>query len=140
VLFIATANNTGNIATAVLDRLELIQMPAYSDEEKIIIGKNYLLPKALDEAGVENGLLQMSDETWPHIIRPLGFDAGIRSLSRSLQAICRKVARKIVEGETGPFKITIDNLGEYLSCKCQILNLKSQICILNLKTFKTFKI
>lgn len=115
VLFIATANNTGNIATAVLDRLEPIQMPSYSDEEKVIIGKNYLLPKALLEAGVGSNLLEISDQIWPQIIRPLGFDAGIRSLSRSLQTICRKLARKIVGGETGPFKITGENLGEYLS-------------------------
>jgi len=113
VLFIATANNTSNIATAVLDRLEPIQMPAYSDEEKVIIGKNYLLPKALEEAGMESNLLQIDESIWPQIIRPLGFDAGIRSLSRALQTICRKVARKVVEGTSGPFKITADNLGEY---------------------------
>ena len=106
VLFIATANNTTHIATAVLDRLEPIQMPSYSDEEKITIGKNYLLPKALDEAGVDRKLVEIPDDLWPQIIRPLGFDAGIRSLDRSLETISRKVARKIVEGNMGPFKIT----------------------------------
>lgn len=115
VLFIATANNTSNIATAVLDRLEPIQMPAYSDEEKMTIGRNYLLPKALEESGLESNLLRIEPSLWPQIIRPLGFDAGIRSLSRALQAICRKVARKAVEGQTGPFKIDAQNLGEYLS-------------------------
>lgn len=115
VLFIATANNTGNIATAVLDRLEPIVMPSYSDEEKLMIGKNYLLPKAIKEAGIEDGVLTIEEATWPLILRPLGFDSGIRSLSRSLQAICRKVARKKVEGQAGPFKVTSDNLGEYLS-------------------------
>lgn len=115
VLFIATANNTSNIATAVLDRLEPIQMPSYSDEEKIIIGKDYLLPKALDEAGLESKIIQISETIWPQIIRPLGFDAGIRSLQRSLQTICRKAAKKVVEGTVGPFEITGDNLGEYLS-------------------------
>lgn len=115
VLFIATANNTGNIATAVMDRLEPIQMPSYSDQEKLVIGKNYLLPKALDEAGVDRNLLLIDEGTWPQILRPLGFDGGIRSLQRSLQAICRKVAMKIVEGEMGPFKINQENLGEFLS-------------------------
>ena len=115
VLFIATANNTGNIATAVMDRLEPIQMPSYSDEEKLFIGKNYLLPKALDEVGIDRGILQIDENLWPQIIRPLGFDAGIRSLQRSIQTICRKTARKIVEGEKGPFKIAAENLGEYLS-------------------------
>lgn len=114
VLFIATANNTSNIATAVLDRLEPIHMPSYSDEEKMTIGKNYLLPKALEESGVESSYLQIDESVWGQIIRPLGFDAGIRSLQRSLQTICRKIARKVVEGENGPFKITAENLGEYL--------------------------
>lgn len=114
VLFIATANNTSNIATAVLDRLEPIQMPAYSDEEKITIGKNYLLPRTVEEVGLDKNILQIDEAIWPQIIRPLGFDAGIRSLSRALQAICRKVARKTVEGQAGPFKITSENLGEYL--------------------------
>ena len=115
VLFIATANNTGNIATAVMDRLEPIQMPSYSDEEKMVIGKNYLLPKSLDEAGIDRNLIQIDEALWPQIIRPLGYDGGIRSLSRTLQGISRKVARKIVEGSSGPFKITAENLGEFLS-------------------------
>ena len=114
VLFIATANNTSNIATAVLDRLEPIQMPSYSDEEKIAIAKNYLLPKAIDEAGLLTDILQIDQSIWPQIIRPLGFDSGIRSLQRALQTICRKAASKVVAGESGPFKITADNLGEYL--------------------------
>lgn len=114
VLFIATANNTGNIATAVIDRLEPIVMPSYSDEEKLMIGKNYLLPKAIKESGISQGALVIDEASWLLILRPLGFDSGIRSLSRSLQAICRKVARKKVEGEAGPFKVTNENLGEYL--------------------------
>ncbi len=115
VLFIATANNTGNIATAVMDRLEPIQMPSYSDEEKMVIGKNYLLPKALEEAGMEGNFLKIAESIWPQIIRPLGYDGGIRSLQRSLQTIARKTAREVVEGSSGPFEITENNLGEYLS-------------------------
>lgn len=115
VLFIATANNTGNIATAVLDRLEPIVMPSYSDEEKVTIGKNYLLPRVIEESGFEENLIQIDDSIWSQIIRPLGFDAGIRSLFRALQTICRKVAMKVVEGKSGPFEITSENLGEYLS-------------------------
>src|SRR3989338_1060078 len=115
VLFIATANNTGNIATAVMDRLEPIQMPSYSDQEKLFIGKNYLLPKSLDEAGIDRNMIEIDETLWPQIIRPLGFDGGIRSLQRSLQAMSRKLARKIVEGGVGPFKITPENIGEYLA-------------------------
>lgn len=115
VLFIATANNVSNIATAVLDRMEPIQMPAYSDQEKLVIGKNYLLPKALSEAGVDKSLVAIEEGAWPIILRPLGFDAGIRSLSRTLQEISRKIARKIVEEGNGPYKITNENIGDYIS-------------------------
>ncbi len=115
VLFIATANNTSNIATAVMDRLEPIQMPSYSDEEKLIIGKQYLLPRAMEEAGLDSGLLTIDEGVWPQIIRPLGFDGGIRSFQRTLQGICRKVARRVVEGNIGTCRLTADNLGEYIS-------------------------
>ena len=115
VLFIATANNTSNIATAVMDRLEPIMMPSYSDPEKVMIGKNYLLPKAILETGVGTDQVIIVDEAWPQIIRPLGFDGGIRSLERALEGVCRKVARELVEGKSGPFKITLQNIGEYLT-------------------------
>ncbi len=115
VLFIATANNTSNIATAVLDRLEPIQMPSYTDEEKEEIGKNYLLPRALADAGITEGLIKIDATVWSQIIRPLGYDGGIRSLQRTLQGVTRKIARKIVEGESGPFEITAANVGQYLS-------------------------
>lgn len=115
VLFIATANNTTNIATAVLDRLEPIQIPSYTDEEKTVIGKNFLLPKMIDETGLDRSILQIDESCWLQIIRPLGFDSGTRSLSRTIQTICRKVAKKVVEGTPGPFKITAENLREFTS-------------------------
>lgn len=114
VMFIATANNTANIATAVMDRLEPIQMPSYSDEEKLIIAKNYLLPKSQSEAGLDQGTIIVQDEVWPQVLRPLGFDAGIRSLSRTLQGLARKVSMKLVQGEVAPFKVSIENIKEYL--------------------------
>lgn len=115
VLFIATANNSGNIATAVMDRLEPIQMPAYSDEEKLVIGKDYLLPKVIKDAGLREDQIVIDGSIWPQILRPLGFDAGIRSLNRNLESLVRKVARKIVEGNNGPFKISSSNIGEYIA-------------------------
>lgn len=115
VMFIATANNTTNIATAVMDRLEPIQMPSYSDDEKLVIAKNYLLPKAQSEAGLDQGVIIVQDEVWPQVLRPLGFDAGIRSLSRALQGLARKVSMKLVQGEPGPFQITTENIKEYLN-------------------------
>lgn len=115
VMFIATANNTGNIATAVLDRLELIEMPFYSDDQKVVIAKSYLLPKSLENAGLSPSLVQIDDGLWHSIVRPLGFDGGIRSLKRNIDTITGKIAKQVVEGKPGPFIITEENLGDYLA-------------------------
>jgi len=114
VLFIATANNTTNIATAVLDRLEPIQMPSYSDEEKIKIAKDYVLPQLMRESGLTKENLSIDDTLWPKLVRPLGYDAGIRSLERTMNALCRKVAHMIVEGKGKSFHITAANMKEYI--------------------------
>lgn len=114
VLFIATANNTANIATAVLDRLEVIQMPSYTDEEKIEIGKNFLFPTALKESGLKQEQVKIEESIWSQIVRPLGFDAGIRTLERTIEGIARKVALQIVEGKTQSITINQDNYKEYI--------------------------
>lgn len=114
VLFIATANNTTNIATAVMDRLEPLAMPSYTDHEKITIGKNYVLPEKLKAAGIPQGALTFDEEVWPQIVRPLGFDAGIRTLERTIDGVVRKVARQIVEGKTQTIKITPTNAKEFI--------------------------
>ncbi len=114
VLFIATANNTTHIATAVLDRLEPIRMPSYSDSDKIAIGKMYVLPKLLSEAGIRNDQIIISDTVWPQVVRPLGFDSGIRSLERTINGMVRKVARLIVEGTIQTLTINEQNVKDYL--------------------------
>ena len=118
VLFVATANNTKNISIAVLDRLEVIQMPSYSDEEKTIIAKSYMLPKILTDASLTPDDLVIDDNVWARIVRPLGFDPGIRTLQRTVQGLVRKVMRYALEGkikqENGPFKITLENVKEFL--------------------------
>jgi ATP-dependent Lon protease len=114
VLFIATANNTGNISTAVMDRLEPIQMPSYNDEEKIIIGKSYVFPKIRDEAGLTSTQLTIEDNVWPTIVRPLGFDSGIRTLERTINGICRKISRLIIEEKTTSYRLTTDNIKQFL--------------------------
>jgi len=114
VLFIATANNTTNISTAVLDRLEPIGMPSYSDNEKITIGSKYIFPRIMQIAGLPEGAIAIDNEVWPQIVRPLGFDSGIRTLERTIEGIVRKVARQIVEGKGQNFRITIDNVKEFL--------------------------
>lgn len=114
VLFVATANNTTNVAIAVLDRLELIQMPSYTDEEKIHISREYLLPKALKESGLLPTQLVIDEAVWPVVARPLGYDAGIRTLQRTLAALTRRVAREIVEGKTATVKVDINNYKQYM--------------------------
>jgi len=115
VLFIATANNTAHVATAVLDRLEIIQMPSYTDEEKIHIGRYYLLPKILRRNGLTSEQLQFSPDIWPLIVRPLGFDAGIRTLERTLEGVARKVAREIVEGKVKSVIVDRSNYQNYIT-------------------------
>lgn len=117
VLFIATANNTTNIATAVLDRLEIVQMPSYSDEEKVVIGKTYMFPKIARDSGLTPTNLKIDEAVWPAIIRPLGYDSGMRSLERTIEGICRKTARSIVEGkvpQNGTVIINAQNVKEFL--------------------------
>lgn len=115
VIFIATANNTAGIATAVLDRLEVIEMPSYTDQQKITIGKTYLLPRAVQASGLTPEQLQIQDSVWEQIVRPLGFDAGMRTLDRTISAICRKVAKARVEGKLSEnLTITEENLKQYI--------------------------
>lgn len=114
VLFVATANNTNNISTAVMDRLEVIQMPSYTDEEKIHIAKNYVLPRYLKEAGLTTENLQIDDAIWLKLTRPLGFDAGIRTLERTIESIVGKVAYKMVSGQGQMFVINESNVKEYV--------------------------
>lgn len=114
IIFVATANNTNNISTAVLDRLEIIQMPSYTDEEKTVIAEKYLFPKIRRQTGLLDNQLIVQDFVWPGIIRPLGFDSGIRSLERTIDGICRRAARAIVEGRAQSVTITVDNLKDYL--------------------------
>lgn len=113
-LFVATANNTTAISTAVLDRLEIIQMPSYSDEEKIMIGKSYVFPKTRELVGLKKEQLVIADEVWANIIRPLGFDSGIRSLDRTISGMCRKAAQIIVEGGSESVSITTENIKNFL--------------------------
>jgi ATP-dependent Lon protease len=108
-LFVATANNTTAVSTAVLDRLEIIQMPSYNDEEKTVIGKDYVLPKTRKLIGLKPDQLVIDDAVWADIIRPLGYDPGIRGLERLINMMCRKAARIIVSGEAKNVRITPEN-------------------------------
>jgi len=113
-IFCATCNNTSRIATAVMDRLEVIQMPSYTDEEKIVIAKDYLLPRALKNNGLTINDLQVSDNMWSQIVRPLGFDAGVRTLQRNIEGMCRKVAKIILEGKIRQVVVDESNIKVFL--------------------------
>lgn len=113
VLFVATANNTSTIAPPVLDRLELVQMPSYTDEEKIEIGKHYILPQQMAKSGITDSQMKLDDALWPEIVRPLGFEPGIRSLERLIESMVRKVAYKLVSGQGNNFFISTNNLKDF---------------------------
>ncbi len=114
VMFICSANNTGTLSTALMDRMEVIKMPSYSDVEKLVISRDYLFPKIRENAGLKPEELEIDPDLWPGIVRPFGYDSGIRSLGRTLEAICRKVAKEIVEGKSEKVTINADNLKYYL--------------------------
>ena len=109
-LFVATANNTTAISTAVIDRLEIIQMPSYNDEEKTHIGRDFVLPKVRKLIGLKPEQLVIDEAVWEIVIRPLGYDPGIRGLERLINMMCRKAARMIVSGEAKNVRITPDNV------------------------------
>lgn len=113
-LFVATCNNTSRIATAVMDRLEVIQMPSYTDEEKITIGQKYLFPKSLSETGLTSSEIKIADNVWLNIVRPLGFDAGVRTLSRNIDNLCRKAAMEIFSGKVKQIVIDESNVKNYI--------------------------
>ncbi len=114
VLFVCSANNTGTISAALMDRMEVIKMPSYTDAEKIVIARNYLFPRIMAKSGLRPEELIIEETLWPGVVRPFGYDSGIRSLGRTLEAICRKVAKQIVEGSATQVYITADNLKYYL--------------------------
>ncbi len=114
VMFIATANMVDTIPPALRDRMEIIYISGYTAEEKLIIARKYLLPRQAKEHGLSPRILAISDETILKIIEEYTEEAGLRELERQLAALYRKVARRIAEGQKGPFRISRTNLHKYL--------------------------
>ena len=114
VFFIATANLTDTIPPPLLDRMEVIELPGYTEYEKLEIGKRYLLPRQLEENGISKSALRMSEGAIREIIRSYTREAGVRNLERELGSICRRVARLVVEGEKNQISVTQDNVSEFL--------------------------
>jgi ATP-dependent Lon protease len=102
------------VATAVVDRMELIEMPFYSDDQKVVIAKDYLMPESLAAAGMKPEMVQIDPTLWVEIVRPLGFDGGIRSLKRNVDTLVRRLAKMVVEGNAGPFVVNSTNIKQFL--------------------------
>src|SRR5207247_5586036 len=99
VLFITTANILDTVPDALRDRMEIIDLQGYTEQEKVIIAFRYLIPRQAKENGLEDeNSIQFKDEAVRHLIRRYTREAGVRSLEREIGTICRKRARRIVEG------------------------------------------
>jgi len=105
VLFITTANRLDTILPALRDRLEVIALPGYSEDEKLQIVRRHLLPRQLAEHGLQEDTLTLSDRAVLKIIREYTDEAGVRGLEREIGRICRKIARRVAEGQTAPARL-----------------------------------
>ncbi|WP_038055054.1 endopeptidase La [Thermodesulfobacterium hydrogeniphilum] len=116
VLFITTANALHTIPAPLLDRMEIIELPGYTEEEKLEIAKNYLLPRQLEVHGLKPEMVPISDKTILEIIRKYTREAGVRNLERELATICRKIAKDVAKDPEAfkPFKITVSKLEKIL--------------------------
>ncbi len=114
VLFIATANSVRNIPKPLLDRMELIDVTSYTENEKIHIARNFLIPKQENKHGIGKGELQISERVISKIINEYTKESGVRSLERKIGEICRKVAKQTFLENKPSFKITEKNLKQYL--------------------------
>ena len=114
VMFITTANMSDTIPGPLLDRMEVIRLSGYTQEEKVVIAKRYLVPRQLKENGIKARHIRMDDETLSYIITHHTYEAGLRNLEREIGKVCRKVARKIAEGGKGPYTISQRTLAKYL--------------------------
>jgi len=117
VMFITTANTLSTIPRPLLDRMEVIEISGYTEEEKVKIAQQYLLPKQKKEHGLKEENLQISEQTIRDIINYYTRESGVRNLERELAALCRKTAKKIVEGKTKVVRINTKNLENYLGLK-----------------------
>jgi ATP-dependent Lon protease len=114
VLFIATANQLDPIQPAFLDRMEIIELGGYTEEEKLQIAARHLIPKQLAENGLDDSKLAFSDEALRLTVTQYTREAGLRSLERQISRISRKVAKRVAEGHEGLIRITASNLSRYL--------------------------
>jgi len=114
VLFITTANTTATIPAPLLDRMEVIRISGYTEEEKLQIGTNYLFPKQLKEHGLKEEDLKISNQALRTVINNYTREAGVRNLERNIANLCRKSAKRIVEENIETVRINNGNISNYL--------------------------
>lgn len=114
VTFIATANQLDTIPPALRDRLEVIQLSGYTEDEKVHIVQNHILGRQLREHGLARRKVSIEEPVIRQLIRGYTQEAGVRNLDREVGRLCRKIAREVVRGKRGPFSVTMDRLGSYL--------------------------
>ena len=114
VMFIATANALEPIPPALRDRMEILEISGYTEEQKMHIARNYLLPKQLEANGLKQDELGVDDDALRQIARDYTREAGVRNLEREIGSLCRKVARQIAEGKPTPIHVSADQVSEYL--------------------------
>ena len=117
VMFVCTSNSM-NIPPALMDRMEVIRIPGYTEDEKVNISQRYLIPKQLKDNGLKDGELEIAEDAIRNVIRIYTREAGVRGLEREMAKICRKVVKQIALGEAqGKIDVTEENLEEYLGVK-----------------------
>ncbi|MDR2486391.1 MAG: endopeptidase La [Clostridiales Family XIII bacterium] len=117
VLFITTANTTDTIPRPLLDRMEVIEVPGYTEEEKVRIAEQYLIPKQIKEHGLTEGQVLISERTVHDVINYYTRESGVRNLERSIATLCRKSARKIVDKDAERVHVTGGNIEKFLGKK-----------------------
>ena len=118
VLFITTANTLDTVPAPLLDRMEVIELGSYTDEEKVMIAKNHLIPKQLSKHGLKKSQLRISEEAVRETIACYTRESGVRGLERCFGDICRKAAMELLEGETAKkVTVTASNLEKYLGVR-----------------------
>ena len=114
VMFITTANTTETIPDPLLDRMEIIEVPGYTEEEKVRIGRKYLLPKQIKENGLKAKNIRVTDKALHDLVNYYTRESGVRNLEREIGSLCRKVAKKVVTEEDKTYQIGPKNLESYL--------------------------
>src|SRR5712691_2839876 len=114
VIFLTTANVMHPIPAALRDRMEVIELPGYTEEEKLHIARQFLIPKQMSEHGLKAARVEINDEAIHRIIHEYTFEAGVRNLEREIATVMRKVARKVAEGRRSKTIITAEKIPDYL--------------------------